>query len=220
MLDPVTILSAANTLISISSKLFNEISSLIGKYQGADILLTNLSTQCSVANSGFARIQSLLQNERGYFACREGEEIDFALTMENALLGAFRIFSALDNEIAKMKGGSAHTVSRMARLRTSYNEGALRERSRQLQDCCSSIHFLLTVVTMYLSLLLTWDLLIEIGDTLLTHFVTALKRTISSFEELRRKLSNLVLIRLYMRRRKPRGCATMTLSVLSDTIKR
>jgi len=157
MMDPFTILSAANTLVNISSKLFSEISSLIGKYQGADILLTNLSTQCSVANSGFARIQSLLRDEPRYFACRKGEEIDFAQTMDNALLGAFRVFSALDNEIAKMKGGSPHTVNRLARLRTSYNEGALRERSRQLQDCCSSIHFLLTVITMYLSPPLTCD---------------------------------------------------------------
>ena len=149
MVDPFTILSAANTLVNISSKLFTEISSLIGKYQAADILLTNLSTECSVANSGFARIQSLLRDEPRYFACREGEEINFALTIENALLGAFRVFSALDNEIAKMKGGSARIMSRLPRLRTAYNEGALRERSRQLQDCCSSIHFLLTGITMY-----------------------------------------------------------------------
>ena len=92
MVDPFTILSAANTLVNISSKLFTEISSLIGKYQAADILLTNLSTECSVANSGFARIQSLLRDEPRYFACRDGEEINFALTWRMRFLGHSEYF--------------------------------------------------------------------------------------------------------------------------------
>lgn len=151
MIDPFTILSAANTLINISSKLFNGINSLIGKYQGADIFLNSLSTQCSVANSAFVRIQTLLRDEPGCFAPREGEEIDFALSMENALIGAFRIFSIVDNEIAKITEGSTRTMTKWGRLKTLYNEGTLKECSRQLQDYCSSIHFLLIVVTMYLS---------------------------------------------------------------------
>ena len=148
MIEPVSILSATNTLVTISFKLFSGINSLIGKYQGADILLGNLSSQCSVANSAFARIQTLLRDEPGYFAPRAGEELDFALNMENALIGAFRIFSALDNEIAKMVNEGTQPMSMWARLRTTYNEGTLKERSRQLGDCCASIHFLLTVVTM------------------------------------------------------------------------
>jgi hypothetical protein len=151
MIDPVTIFGATNTLVSISFKLFSGINSLIGKYQGADIILCNLSSQCSVANSAFARIQTLLRDEPEYFAPRVGEEIDFALNMENALIGAFRIFSALDNEIAKMVRENTQTMSKWARLKTAYNEGTLKERSWQLGDCCASIHFLLIVITMYSS---------------------------------------------------------------------
>jgi hypothetical protein len=149
MVDPVTIVSVANTLITISTKLFNGINLLIDKYKGADTLLTNLSLQCSMANSAFARIQTLLRDEPGCFDPREGEAIDFALNMDNALIGAFRIFSAVDNEIAKMKGGSTQTITGLGRLKTVYNEGILKEHSRQLQDCCFMIHFLLTVVTTY-----------------------------------------------------------------------
>ena len=154
MIDPITILTSVNTLVNISSKLFNGINSLIGKYQGADILLNDLSSKCAMANSAFDRIQTLLRDEPGCFASREGEEIDFALNMENALIGAFRIFSAVDNEIAKMTAkmtGGTQTLSRLGRLRTVYNEDTLKERSQQLQDFCSSIHFLLTVVTTYIS---------------------------------------------------------------------
>jgi hypothetical protein len=151
MIEPVTIFSATNTLVSISFKLFSGINSLIGKYQGADILLGNLSSQCSVANSAFARIQTLLRDEPEFFARHVGEEVDFALNMENALIAAFRVFSALDNEIAKMGKGNTQKISKWARVKTSYNEGVLKERSRQLGDCCASIHFLLTVVTMYSS---------------------------------------------------------------------
>lgn len=149
MIDPFTILSAASTLVSISSKLFNGINLLIGKYQGADILLYNLSTQCSLANSAFTRIQTLLRDEPGCFHPREGEEIHFAQNMENALIGAFRLFSALDSDIARMTRDSRQTISRWGRLRISFNEDTLKDRSRQLQDLCSSIHFLLTVVTTY-----------------------------------------------------------------------
>lgn len=102
-----------------------------------------------MANSAFARIQTLLRDEPGCFDPREGEAIDFALNMDNALVGAFRIFSAVDNEISKMTRGSTQTMTRLGRLRTIYNEGTLREHSRQLQDCCSLIHFLLTVITTY-----------------------------------------------------------------------
>jgi hypothetical protein len=148
MIDPFTILSAA-TLARISSKLFDGINLLIGKYPGVDILLCNLSTQCSLVNSAFARIQTLLRDEPGCFHPQEGEGIDFTQNVENALIVAFRLFSTLDKEIAKMTRDSAQTMSRWGRLRASFNEDTLKDRSRQLQDCCSSIHFLLTVVTTY-----------------------------------------------------------------------
>src|SRR5579859_2388664 len=106
MIDPITIITTVNTLVTISTKLFVGINSLIGKYQGADALLQGVSSQCAMANCASARLHTLLKDCPGCFASREGEVIDFSQSLEIALLGAVRIFSAYGGEYVDYEGKS------------------------------------------------------------------------------------------------------------------
>ena len=150
-IDPLSITCAVATLVATSAKGLRSCNDLAARYRDAPQTLMVMRTECNTVKLALDHIYWLTTRDEESLASRLGSDSPLAETFDAVLNGCGITFALLEEQLAVICAANSEKdeMSWTDRMRTLWNEEAIKSTIDQMRSIHNAINLLLTVLQTY-----------------------------------------------------------------------